>query len=136
MSGIALDTNAYVAFKRGHEPVLEILRLADDIVVPVIVIGELLAGFAHGAKEAENRAELAKFLDAGRVRTLAVDDDTARWYAQVYAQLRRAGSPIPANDLWIAAQALQHGLPVLTFDRHFEAVEGLMVITTPEQLLP
>jgi tRNA(fMet)-specific endonuclease VapC len=136
MSGIALDTNAYVAFKRGHEPVLEILRLADDIIVPVIVLGELLAGFAHGMKEAENRAELAKFLDASRVRTLAVDDDTARWYAQVYAQLRRAGSPIPANDLWIAAQALQHGLPVLTFDRHFEAVEGLMVITTPEQLLP
>lgn len=136
MSGIALDTNAYVAFKRGHEPVLEILRLADDIIVPVIVLGELLAGFAHGMKEAENRAGLAKFLDASRVRTLAVDDDTARWYAQVYAQLRRAGSPIPANDLWIAAQALQHGLPVLTFDRHFEAVEGLMVITTPEQLLP
>ena len=136
MSGIALDTNAYVAFKRGHEPVLEILRLADDIVVPVIVLGELLAGFAHGAKEAENRAELAKFLEPSRVRTVAVDDDTARWYAQVYAQLRRAGSPIPANDLWIAAQALQHGLPVLTFDRHFEAVEGLMVITTPEQLLP
>ncbi len=136
MSGLILDTNAYVAFKRGRQQAVEILRLAETIVIPVIVLGELLAGFAFGAREAENRRELMAFLDAPRVQVATVDATTASWYGRVYANLRRLGRPIPANDLWIAAAALQGGWPVFSYDRHFESVEGLALITQPEDLLP
>lgn len=136
MSGLILDTNAYVAFKRGRQPAVEILQLAEKIVIPVIVLGELLGGFAFGARETENRRELAAFLDAPRVRAAAIDATTAAWYGRVYANLRRLGRPIPTNDLWIAATALQNGLPVFSYDRHFEHVEGLALITRPEDLIP
>lgn len=136
MSGLILDTNAYVAFKRGTEEAVEMLRLASEIVVPAVVLGELLAGFAAGSREAENRRELAQFLDSPRVRVAAVDSTTGSWYARVFAALRRAGRPIPANDLWIAATALQNALPLFTYDRHFESVDGLAVVTRPEDLLP
>jgi len=136
VNGLILDTNAYVAFKRGLDEAVETLRLADEIVVPAVVLGELLAGFACGHREAENRRELAQFLDSPRVRVAEVDATTASWYARVFAGLRRAGRPIPANDLWIAAIALQNGLPLFTYDRHFENVEGLALVTRPEDLLP
>ena len=136
MSGLILDTSAYVAFKRGQQQAVEILQLAETIVIPVIVLGELLAGFAFGAREAENRRELTAFLDSPRVQMATVGSTTASWYGRVYANLRRLGRPIPANDLWIAATALQSGLPVFSYDRHFKSVEGLGLITQPEDLLP
>ena len=135
MSGLILDTNAYVAFKRGMEGAVEVLGLAGEIVVPAIVLGELLAGFACGNREAENRMELTEFLDTKRVRIAVVDSTTASWYGRVYSGLRRAGTPIPSNDLWIAASALQNGLPVFTYDRHFGNVAGLAIVTRPEDLL-
>ena len=136
MSGLILDTNAYVAFKRGMDSAVEVLSLAEEIVVPAVVLGELLAGFACGDREAENRRELTKFLDLARVRVAVVDSTTASWYGRIYSRLRRSGRPIPANDLWIAASALQNGLPVFSYDRHFENVEGLALVTRPEDLLP
>ena len=136
MSGLILDTNAYVAFKRGQAGALEILSLAEEIVVPVVVLGELLSGFACGDREAENRRELTEFLDAASVRVGVMDSTTASWYGRVHSGLRRAGRPIPANDLWIAASALQNGLPVFSYDRHFDNVEGLAIVTCPEDLLP
>ncbi len=136
MSGLILDTNAYVAFKRGRNLAIEMLRLADEIVIPVVVLGELLAGFACGDREAENRSELTSFLDSARVRVAVADATTASWYGRIFASLRRAGRPIPANDLWIAAAALQNGLPVFSFDQHFQAVDGLALVTKPEDLLP
>jgi len=136
VSGLVLDTNAYVAFKRGQDTAVDMLRLAEEIVVPVVVLGELLAGFACGDREAENRSELAELLDSARIRVAPVDATTASWYARVFAGLRRLGRPIPANDLWIAATALQNGLPLFSFDRHFDNVEGLALVTRPEDLLP
>ncbi len=136
MTGLVLDTNAYVAFKRGKEDAVEALRLASEIVLPVVVLGELLAGFACGSREAENRAELTAFLDSHRVRVAAADATTAGWYAHVFSGLRQAGQPIPANDLWIAATALQNGLPVFSYDKHFQQVQGLALIRRPEDLLP
>ena len=136
MSGLILDTNAYVAFKRGQAGALEVLCLAEEIVVPVVVLGELLAGFGCGNREAENRREFTEFLDTASVRVAVMDLTTASWYGRVYSGLRRTGRPIPANDLWIAASALQNGLPVFSYDRHFENVEGVALVTRPEDLLP
>jgi tRNA(fMet)-specific endonuclease VapC len=136
MSGLILDTNAYVAFKRGMFGAVEVLSLAEEIVVPAVVLGELLAGFACGDRETENRKEITKFLDFPRVRVAKVDSTTASWYGRIYSQLRRSGRPIPANDLWIAASAVQNGLPVFSYDQHFDNVEGLAIVTKPEDLLP
>jgi predicted nucleic acid-binding protein len=126
LSGIALDTSAYSAFKRGGRDVLEVLQRCERICVPTVVLGELLAGFAIGSREARNRTELATFLDSTRVSVLPVDEQAAERYALLFRQLRKAGRPIPTNDLWIAAVALRHGLALLTLDRHYREVVGLI----------
>ena len=115
---------------------MELLAAADEIVVNAVVLGELLAGFAAGTREAPNREELAAFLATPRVRTVAVDETTASFYGRVFALLRRKGRPIPTNDLWIAASALQHGLVLATRDEHFEAIEGLATVRSAAGLLP
>jgi len=127
---ILLDTNAYAAFKRGQAEAVAIIQKADVVALTPVVLGELLGGFAAGAKERQNRAELNAFLSAPRVWVAPVDGVTAERYAQVYAALRAAGTPIPTNDMWIAASALQHGLRLFTFDAHFQAVPGLVVGAT------
>jgi len=109
MRPIVLDTNAYVAFKRGEPDILAILRAAERIRLPTVVLGELLAGFAAGKRESANREELARFLQSHRVATLPVGDTTADHYALVFARLRAKGRPIPGNDLWIAACTLEAG---------------------------
>ena len=99
-------------------------------------MGELLAGFAAGTREARNRAELARFLASPRVGILNVTADTADSYALVYAGLRRKGQPIPTNDLWIAASALEHGFGLLSLDAHFAHVEGLRLGCRVADFLP
>ena len=116
---IALDTNAYTDFMRGDQGRLRIVRAARSIVVPVIVLGELRAGFAAGNQESTNAANLQRFLASRRVSVLPPDEQTAHHYAQLYLQLRDKGTPIPTNDLWIAALAVQHDLVLCTSDRHF-----------------
>lgn len=127
MRPIVLDTNAYVAFKRGDKDMLAVLRRAERIYLPTVVLGELLAGFAAGNREATNREELARFLQSHRVATLPVGDTSADHYALVFARLRGKGRPIPGNDLWIAACTLEVGGALLTLDVHFDQVEGLRV---------
>lgn len=136
MRPLALDTNAYTAFKRGDANVLAALRQADTLLVSVTVLGELLAGFAAGNREAVNREELSRFLASPRVRLAPATTATADLYAVVYAALRRKGSPIPSNDLWIAASALEHGAALLSFDAHFGQIDGLHVGTRREDFLP
>ena len=123
---IALDTNAYTAFKLGRDEAREIIRRADTIGVSAVVAGELLAGFAAGAQERRNRAEFTKFLASPRVQVHAVSEVTADYYARVYAALRAKGRPIPANDLWIAASALEHGQRLYSYDAHFTEIDGLI----------
>lgn len=125
MRVVAVDTNAYVAFKRGDANVIEVLRQAHSIVLSTVVLGELFAGFLGGTREADNRKELGQFLASPRVRITAITQSTAEIYARVFTELRRKGRPIPSNDLWIAAAALEVGAPLLTFDGHFAAIEGL-----------
>lgn len=136
MKNLLLDTNLYVAFKRGDDDAVELLRLADEVHLSTVVLGELLAGFAAGSRERRNREELTAFLESPRVRIDAVDEGTAGFYGRIFALLRRKGRPIPTNDLWIAAAALQHGLLLATRDDHFAAIEGLATASTPSQLLP
>lgn len=83
------------------------------------MLGELLAGFAVGTREAKNRAELQQFIASDRVILLLADEITAEYYATVYRNLRSKGHPIPTNDMWIAATALQHGFAIFTYDSHY-----------------
>ena len=125
MKPILVDTNAYVAFKRGDAGALSVIQRAPAIVMSAIVLGELLGGIAAGSREDVNRRELARFLDSPRVALLPLDRHTAEHYAAIYAALKKAATPIPTNDMWIAATAIQHGLVLFSFDRHFRAVAGL-----------
>jgi tRNA(fMet)-specific endonuclease VapC len=133
---ILFDTNAYAAFKRGDPGATEVIRLADRIGMNAVVLGELLAGFAGGSHEERNRRELAEFLGSPRVEMLPLSSSTAEHYAGVFQLLRRKGRPIPTNDLWIAASALEHGYAVYTHDEHFRAIEGLVTGKTPAAFLP
>jgi len=127
VSALVIDTNAYSGFMRGLLGVVEALRSAHEIHLPLIVLAELLAGFAAGTRARKNRDELAQFMASPRVHLLKPDEKTAYHYADVFVTLRGKGTPIPTNDLWIAALARQHRLPLLTLDTHFAAVPGLVL---------
>lgn len=132
---ILMDTNAYAAFKQGQTEAVTIVRRASHIALSSVVVGELLAGFAAGSREAKNRADLQSLLAANRVTLLVVDEVTADYYATVYRNLRSKGRPIPTTDMWIAASALQHGFAVFTLDGHFKSVDGIVVGATAAELL-
>ena len=127
MTRLLVDTSAYSAFLRGHEAFIEEIGRAGELAMTPIVLGELLAGFRKGARFDRNLERLREFLTSPRARFLAIDDETADRYSIVRDDLRRAGTPIPTNDLWIAASAMQHGLRVLTTDPHFRRVSQIVV---------
>jgi tRNA(fMet)-specific endonuclease VapC len=124
---IVLDTSAYSQMRRGHGVVLDQLAEAAIVFVPVIVIGELRAGFELGDRTKDNIALLDAFLGEPFVETIEVTPAIAAGYGRAFAELRRAGTPIPINDIWIAACALRVGARLLTFDRDFLRVPGLDV---------
>ena len=119
---IALDTNAYSDFMRGEPNRVQILRAAGLIFLPLIVLGELRAGFAAGNQESTNAANLQRFLNSPRVSILIPDEQTTHHYAQLYLQLRKKSIIIPTNDLWIAALVVQHSLVLCTSDDHFQHI--------------
>jgi tRNA(fMet)-specific endonuclease VapC len=127
MSLLLLDTSAYSAFGRGDAAARERIASARELALSVVVMGELLHGFRVGRRFEENRRQLDQFRSDPRVRTVVVGIETAHRFSRVMAELRRAGTPIPTNDAWIAAQALEIGAEVLTFDSGFERVPGLAV---------
>lgn len=133
---VLVDTCAYAAFMAGQAEVVQVLRHAPRIHLNTVVLGELIGGFAAGSREAANRQSLSQFLDSPRVSILDLTVDTADAYAQVWLGLRCKGQPIPANDLWIAATALEHGAALLTLDAHFHQVDGLRVVERLADLLP
>ena len=116
---IALDTNAYGDFMRGDGARVRIVRAARSIAMPIIVLGELRAGFSAGNQESINAANLQRFLASPRTSVVSPDEQTTHHYAQLYLQLREKGAAIATNDLWIAALAVQHDLVLCTSDRHF-----------------
>jgi len=121
-----LDTNAYVALKRGHREVAEIVRESSELAFSVIVIGELMFGFRNGSRYRRNLKDLEAFLANDRVTVLPVSLTTADRFGRIAAALRKAGTPIPTNDIWIAAHAYESGAELITFDGHFSAVSGLV----------
>lgn len=129
MSRYCLDTSAYSLFQRGDARALALLDAADWVGVPAIVLGELHAGFQLGAKREENERTLSEFLANPSVDVLSVDDDVSRHYADIVVDLRRAGTPIPTNDIWIAATAARAGAAVLSDDAHFTAIDRVGSIT-------
>ncbi len=122
MSRILLDTSALSALFRGHQAIADATRRADRIAVSAVTLGELKTGFLGGRQRHKNRELLQRFLQTPRVRTIVVDAETGDRYAQINDALRRAGTPIPTNDIWIAAGAMQFGLQLVTTDAHFERV--------------
>jgi tRNA(fMet)-specific endonuclease VapC len=127
MSRLTLDTSAYSAFKRGHPDVVRHLRHAQEILLPTIVRGEILAGFEAGRQARRNREELQLFLESPRARLVPIGKATAERYAAVYASLRGMGQPIPTNDLRIAASVMEHGTELVTLDRDFTHVAQILV---------
>ena len=128
MSAFIIDTNVYSGFMRGDAGSIKSLRASHEIHLPLIVLAELLAGFAAGSREQSNRHQLAEFMASPRVLVMKPDEKTAEHYAGVFSCLRNRGTPIPTNDMWIAALARQHRLPLLSFDAHFGGVQGLELV--------
>ncbi len=122
MSRYCLDTSAYSRFQLGDEGVVQLLDRAEWIGIPVVVLGELRTGFLLGAHRARNELKLSELLDHPLVNVLDVDDEISQHYAAMIADLRRNGTPLPTNDVWIAATAARAGAVVLTFDAHFETI--------------
>jgi tRNA(fMet)-specific endonuclease VapC len=117
-----LDTSAYSRFKLGEPAVSELIDSAFYVCLPSIAVGELLAGFRLGAHERRNTTELWDFLADPAADVLDVDVQVAERYSQIYGDLRERGTPVPTNDMWIAATASANGMAVLTFDGHFNAM--------------
>jgi len=117
---VALDTNRYVDLCKGVEETVAVLEEAEGVMIPFVVVGELRAGFVHGRRQAENERTLRRFLLKDGVRMLFADEQTTHHYASVFRQLRTQGTPIPTNDMWLAALVLQHNLALHARDKHFD----------------
>lgn len=117
-----LDTSAYSHFMRGDPAVVDLIDAADWIGIPVVVLGELRTGFGLGKRVKQNEVELEQFLENPVVHVLDVEAAVARIYAEIVISLRRAGTPVPTNDIWIASTAAREGAHVVTFDAHFRAM--------------
>jgi predicted nucleic acid-binding protein len=122
---LVLDTSAYSHFRAGHPHVLDLLARAATVVIPTTVLGELEAAFQLGRRDRENRLTLAEFLGESFVTVWPTTTAVARHYGRVFAGLKRAGTPIPVNDVWIAAACLDCDGRLVTFDRDFERIPGL-----------
>lgn len=128
MKNVLIDTNIYSYAMRGDSETVSVLQRAGKIAICTVSIGELLSGFKAGNRERENRKELDEFLDATRVQICYIDEDTAEFYAEILNNLREKGTPIPTNDIWIAAAAFQHSMRLFSKDQHFIKIPGLMLV--------
>lgn len=127
MTRVILDTSAYSAFMKGHPEVKFALQQAEEVYLNPVILGELLAGFMRGKRRKKNERELETFLSSPRVSVVDVNEETAERYAVILDSLWKAGAPIPTNDIWIAASAMQHGVHLLTTDAHYQAVVQIIV---------
>ena len=123
---VLLDTSGYIKHISGIPEFVEKVAAAGEILMSPIVLGELMFGFRHGSRIQANANALGRFLGKDVVRLVPVNEVTADRYSRIALQLRRQGTPIPSNDMWIAAQAMEHGAELLTADRHFEQISGLV----------
>ncbi|MCC7294197.1 MAG: type II toxin-antitoxin system VapC family toxin [Phycisphaerales bacterium] len=119
---LALDTNRYHDYVTGVEDARAAVAAAAEIHLPFIVVAEARCGGRHGSRPEVNERVLQDFIRTRRVNVLFADEATTHFYADLYAEMRRTGTPVPTNDLWIAALVIQHGLTLFTRDRHFERI--------------
>ena len=126
MKKVLIDTNIYSLAMRGNAEVVAALRKIDRIGFSAISIGELFSGFKGGNRESRNKEELNIFLDSPRVVLHPIDEGTAEFYASILHDLKEAATPIPTNDIWIAAVAFQHGYKIFSKDHHFNLIPGLV----------
>ena len=123
---VALDTNRLTDLFRGDAALAEWLGICEEVWIPLFVLGEIKAGFYGGSRQNRNEALLNRFLAKDTVNILLPGRETAEHYARLFIQLKRAGSPIPDSDLWIAALVLEHNLLLITRDRHFQRIPQLL----------
>ena len=132
MRAVLLDTNAMTALFQGDHAVLDTLAKADCVYASAIVIGELEAGFRGGTRYADNLAILDRFLSRPTVEVLPVRRETSDCFGRIKSALRGKGTPIPINDVWLAAQCMETGSVLVTYDRHFDVVAGLRLWSPPK----
>ena len=125
---LCLDTNAYSALGRGEEGVAQLAESSEEIVIPATVVGELMFGFLRGSRLMRNESDLNTFLSQDGVRLQPITREIAERYGYVKASLMKNGTPIPENDIWIAAVALETGTRLVSYDTHFDSVGGLVRI--------
>jgi len=126
---VLLDTNFYSAFCKGDEQAVRVIQQARKIFIPFVVLAELRAGFFCGTTARKNERILTLFLNSVRVEMLYPDENTTHQFASVFAQLRLQGKPIPTNDIWIAALAIQHDLILCSRDKHFDLIPQLALVS-------
>jgi len=125
MKKIVLDTNAYTRLLAGEEDVLDVIGTTETVYMSIFVLGELYAGFAGGTKERENKDTLNRFLFKPSVKILNATAETAEVFGAVKQDLKKARTPLPINDVWIAAHALETGSILVTYDGHFKNIAGI-----------
>ena len=123
---ILLDTSAYVGFKCNVVEMVEFIVRAELILFSPVVLGELMFGFRNGMRFEENMGDLNRFLNHEAVELVQMGKITSDRYSRIAVQLKRQGTPIPTNDIWIAAQTMEHGAELITSDHHFERISGLV----------
>ena len=128
---VALDTNRLTDLFRGDATLAELLETCEEVWIPLFVLAEIKAGFYGGTQQHQNETLLRKLLAKATVAVLLPSRETAEHYARLFVQLKRAGTPVPDNDLWIAALALQHDLTLITRDQHFQHIPQLLRLGMP-----
>ena len=123
------DTNALTALFKGEKAVMDALASARLVNLSLIVVGEMTVGFKGGKRERYNRELFEEFLNMPTCRVLGITRETAENYAAIWNTLKKAGTPIPSNDIWIAAQAMETGSAVLSYDVHFRRIANLRVLS-------
>lgn len=132
MNKIILDTNAYSSFLAGDKEVLDILAKSKITYMSIFVLGELYAGFKGGTKELRNSKMLADFLHKPTVATIDATQETSEIFGTIKNFLKKAGTPLPINDIWIASHAVETGAVIVTYDKHFKKIAGLRIWDSAE----
>ena len=125
---LSLDTNAYSKLCLQHKDLVSCIDEAEKIFVSTVVLGELFTGLSLGRREKENREELMLFLDLPGVEVVPITTAIADRYASIMKTLRKQGTPIPTNDIWIAASAFETGSRLVSYDSHFGNIPGLIIV--------
>ena len=123
---VAVDTNRLTDLFQGDAELAELLGTCEEVWIPLVALGEIKAGFYGGRQQQRNELLLQKFLAKTTVGVLLPSRETAEHYARLFVQLKRAGTPVPDNDLWIAALVLEHDVSLLTRDGHFDRIPQLL----------